>query len=342
MTLCNTRVPTVMAAAAQGLLERIAASGVDPDDVLSEAGLRRRDVADPSRRIGLSEYCRAFEIAARKTTRSNFGLEFGASFRPQQLGLLGYLAISASTLGHALRKFAAYLPVHQQATHVGISTVEDGNAAVEYVILDSSIKERQQDAELSIGMLFSLLRHVLGPHWSPIGVHLMHDRPVGRTRYEELLGVRPQFAQSSNRILMRRSELDCPMPRRDEQLMRLLEQELKKQLPVSAGSADVLARARHEIALALDSGDVELTAVARQCGLEPWTLKRRLKEQHMTFQDLVAATRYELALEQFARGAPITDVAIALGYSEVSAFSRAFRQWTGQSPRKFLATRRSE
>jgi len=72
--------------------------------------------------------------------------------------------------------------------------------------------------------------------------------------------------------------------------------------------------------------------------LQPWTLKRRLKDQNMTFQDLVAATRYDLAIEQLSRRVPITQIAIALGYSEVSAFSRAFRQWAGQSPRNFLAT----
>jgi AraC-like DNA-binding protein len=321
------------------LPERIAAAGINPEDILQEAGLRRRDLAEPGRRIALAQYCRAFELAARRTARTNFGLEFGATFHPQHLGLLGYLAISAPTLGQALRKFAAYLPAHQQATHVGISAFEEGSAAVEYVILDSSIRERQQDAELSIGMLFSLLRHCLGSRWSPIGIHLMHDRPRGRTRYEELLGVRPLFAQSSNRILLRRGELDCPMPRRDEQLMRLIEAELRKQLPASSSSTDVLARARHEIALALDSAELELDAIASRCGLQSWTLKRRLKEQGMTFQDLVAATRYDLALEHFARGVPITNVAIALGYSEVSAFSRAFRQWTGQSPRKFLAAR---
>lgn len=330
-----------MAAAAQGLAERIAAAGVDPESVLREAGLRRLDLADPIRRIGLAQYCRAFELAAQGTSRVNFGLEFGSSFHPQQLGLLGYLAISAPTLGFGLRKFAAYLPAHQQATHMGIQGFDEGTFAVEYAILDDSIRHRQQDAELSIGMLVNLFRHCLGHHWLPVAVHLMHARPAGRTRYEDLLGVRPLFDQSSNRILFRRGELECAMPRQDDRLMRLLEAELKKQLPVARAAGDVVARVRHEIVLALDSVDLELTAVARRCGLQPWTLKRRLKEHGTTFQDLVATTRYQLAIAQLDRGVPITDVAISLGYSEISAFSRAFRQWTGQSPRKFLAGRLS-
>jgi AraC-like DNA-binding protein len=210
---------------------------------------------------------------------------------------------------------------------------------VEYAILDDAVRDRQQDAELSIGMLFNLFRHCLGARWLPAAIHLMHARPAGRTRYEDLLGVRPLFDQSSNRILFRRGDLECPMPRQDERLMRLLEAELRKQLPAGTTGADIVARARHEIALALDSTDLELATISRRCGMQSWTLKRKLKEQGTTFQDLVAATRYELAIAQFARGVPITEVAMALGYSEVSAFSRAFRQWTGKSPRNFISSR---
>ena len=329
--------PTVMAAAAQGVAERIAAAGIDPAEVLQEAGLRHDDILDPTRRIGLSEYCRVFEVAARRTQLASFGLEFGSAFLPQQLGLLGYLAISAPTLGQALRKFALYLPVHQQATYLAVSGRSDGTAAVEYAIVDGSIRERRQDAEVSIAMLLGLFRHSLGVRWAPQAVHLMHPRPDGRTRYEELLGVRPLFDQTGNRIVFRRSELDCPMPRQDERLMRLLEAELRKQLPAVPPGIDVLTLARHQIACALENGEVELGAIAAQCGLQPWTLKRRLKDRDMTFQDLVAQTRYELAVGQLSRGVPITRVATALGYSEVSAFSRAFRHWTGQSPRKFLS-----
>jgi len=253
-----------MAAAAQGVVERIAAAGIDPQEVLHEAGLCSDEIVDPTRRIGLAEYCRVFEIAARKTLRVSFGLEFGCNFQPQQLGLLGYLAISAPDLGQALRKFAVYLPVHQQATHVAVEIREDGMATVEYAIVDRSIKERRQDAELSIAMLLGLFRHCLGTRWTPQAVHLMHSQPEGRTRYEDLLGVRPLFQQSANRVVFRRRDLDCPMPRQDERLMRLLEGELRRQLPGMRTGGDVISLARHQIARTLESGKVELEGISAQ------------------------------------------------------------------------------
>lgn len=328
-----------MAAAAQGALERIAASGVDPEEILADADLSAADFEDPTHRISLASYCRFFEMAAEKTTHRNFGLEFGASFHPQQLGMIGYVAVSAPTLGVALRKFATYLPTHQQATRLVISGAADDTMAIEYAILDGAIKLRQQDAELSVAMLINLFRHGLGPRWSPLAVHFMHRRPDGKTRYEELFGASPRFEQTSNRIVFRRQELDCAMPRRDEHLMALLELELEKRLRLCDANADILARVRYEIGIALAKGHLDLALIATQCGMTPWTVKRRLKERGLTFQQLLAEVRQTIAMEYLNRSMSITDVAFALGYSEVSAFSRAFREWTGLSPKNFLANR---
>jgi AraC-like DNA-binding protein len=331
--------PLVLAAAAHGVSERIAAAGVDPCDVFAAAGLEAQELQDPTRRISLSQYCQVFEIAAHKTMHSSFGLEFGSAFHPQHLGMLGYLAISAPTLGMALRKFSDYLPAHQQATHLAVRTLTDGRAMIEYAILDGSIRARQQDAELSIAMLLNVFRHCLGSSWLPMGLHFMHARPPGRTRHEELLGARPLFAQTSNRIIFRQAELDCEMPRRDHDLLCLLESQLGKQLADTRACSDIVERVRHEMGLALEAGGCDVGVISKRCGISPWTLKRRLKQRGLTFQDLLTATRIDLARRQLSRGEPVTNVAADLGYSQVSAFSRAFRQWTGVSPREYLRRR---
>ncbi len=170
---------TVMAAAASGALERIAATGVDPEDVLSEVGLRSSDFTDPTNRISLASYCSFFEVAARKTTRSSFGLEFGASFQPQQLGMLGYLAVSSPTLGVALRKFAAYLPTHQQATRLAVIDDSDSVSYLEYAILDGEIRHRQQDADCPL-RCSSTSSPLPRPGWVPSAIHLMHAKTGGK------------------------------------------------------------------------------------------------------------------------------------------------------------------
>ncbi len=206
MTVTSQHSPTVLAAAAQGIAARISAAGVDPADVLSEVGLRASDLADPGspnrpvtvlrgvRSCRTPHHAHSLRPRIRHVVSSTATRVAGATWRsaPQHWA-------------PALRKFAAYLPAHQEATRLALRGAAGASAAVEYAILDDSIKHRQQDAELSIAMLFNLFRHCHGSRWTPLGIHLMHTKPTGRTRYEELLGTRPQFSQSSNRIVFRRS-----------------------------------------------------------------------------------------------------------------------------------------
>jgi AraC-like DNA-binding protein len=330
--------PSVRAAAAFGALDRIAASGVDPWEVLGEVGLDAGDFADPTNLIHLARYCELFEVAAQRTGRTNFGLEFGATFHPQGLGLLGYVAISSPTLGAGLRQFSTFLAAHQQATHLSVVKAADRTAAIEYAILDGTIKRRQQDAELSIGMLLNICRHSLGPEWTPMAVHLMHAKPIGRTYYEDYLGVTPRFEQSSNRLVFAKSDLECSMPRQDDTLMRLLTLELQKSLKLRDYSIDVLDRARYAVELALSAGTFGLEVVSNQCGLAPWTLRRKLKQKGLTFQQLISETRRSVAIRHMSSAKmSITRIAQELGYSEVSAFTRAFHRWTGMSPTQFMS-----
>lgn len=118
--------------------------------------------------------------------------------------------------------------------------------------------------------------------------------------------------------------------------MRPLEFQLEKQLSDTRAYSDIVERARHEVAIALETGNCDIAMVSRRCGIPPWTLKGRLKQRGLTFQDLLTSTRLDLAKQQLARGTPITNIAADPGYSQVSAFSRAFRQWTGVSRREYL------
>jgi AraC-like DNA-binding protein len=90
------------------------------------------------------------------------------------------------------------------------------------------------------------------------------------------------------------------------------------------------------IRLRLGEAAPRLRDVAESLGMSPWTLQRRLKRDGVAFADLVKAARRDLALRYVREtDLPLTEVALALGYSELSAFSRAFHVWTGLSPQRY-------
>ena len=99
---------------------------------------------------------------------------------------------------------------------------------------------------------------------------------------------------------------------------------------------DFIGRVQQELSRALPGGDATLEAVARRLGLSPASLYRRLRERGAEFTHLLRQLRYDLAVSHVReQHLPLTEVALLLGYSELSAFSRAFRRWTGVSPARY-------
>jgi AraC-like DNA-binding protein len=327
----------VRTTAAYGVIEFFQRSGLDPDTVLRSVGLLREELMDPTGEISLLQYYRMFEVAASMAGRSNLGLEFGVNFLPQHLGHLGYLSVTAPTIGRALRCMADKLPFHQQATFLGLETFGSSRLALSYVVVDDSVRERRQDAEFSLTVLMNLLRQALGPGWYPNEVHFSHGRPDHLRAHERIFGSSIRFDEEANRIVFSKDLLEVSMPRRDDVLHGLLKAEIVRQRKLGGYNTDIIASVRYQIERLLPKGNCELENAASMCGIPPWSLKRKLRARGLSFQDLVLAVRQELApLYLLKRGMPATQVALCLGYSELSAFSRAFRQWTGVSPRDFV------
>src|SRR5690606_16436679 len=132
------------------------------------------------------------------------------------------------------------------------------------------------------------------------------------------------FEQDCNRLVFSRSLLDRPMLRQDPLLFQLILAEFKKLETVTSHQVDIISAAQYHIERQLRESDCTLEHVAAACDFAPWTLKRRLHDLGTNFQQLVADTRHMMALRYLVdHQMSVTETAFALGYSEVSAFSRA-------------------
>jgi AraC-like DNA-binding protein len=334
----------VCVTAAHGVVDFVNNFGVEVSGLLASVGLSPAVLANPTNRIELSRFCTLFENAADRCGRPDIGLEFGSRYQPENLGFLGYLAASASTLGHAMDNFARYLPLHQQGTFMDVEPCFGDRVAFSYSIIDRTVIERRQDAELSIAVMINLLRSALGQDWAPDEIHFAHARPAGGIRrHERVFGAPIYFQQNCNRIVLSKALLDQPMPRRDPLLFELIRNEFNKVAPTTGKRIDIVSLVQHHIERQLPEGQCSLETVASACDLTSWTLKRRLNDAGATFQQLLGQTRHRLATRYLVDyEMSVTETAFALGYSEISAFSRAFRQWTGVSARHFSGGRGEE
>ena len=329
--VCNRGV---LAAAASGLSDFISHSGGDVDRIFGVSGIDPELLAQPTLSLGLINYCRVMEEAARYSGCDNFGLHYGRPFKPQSLGLIGYIGLCSATLEQALHNVANAFPWHQHDTLTRL--VDKGDCwRLDYQVRHGAILCRRQDAELTLGMFLNLIRHVAGKHWAPREVHFEHPRPTQWHEHCKVFDAPVYFDQPFNSLLIPKRDLARAMPDSDPLLLGVMQDAIRR-LNSATPQQNIVDQARSQVHLVMLQGEPVLEEVADKMGLSSWSLQRRLREEGLSFTTLVDNVRCEMAkhyLQQ--RQLPISEMALLLGYSEVSAFSRAFRRWFGISPRQW-------
>ena len=328
-------VPKVLACAATGVVEHIKKHHGDVASVFDHSGIAVGDIDSPVNELLLNQFCALFTAAAKNTHNDNFGLEVGSTFKPEFLGPLGYLAICSPTLLAAIKNVVKYFPAHQGLTSFGM--MQDSDVIwLYYRIDDKRIEQRRQDAELSLGIFCNIFRAALGEHWSPLEVRFEHTRPDNHQEHESVFGAPIEFHRRTNAFAFRRDDLATKMPGQDSYLFSIITSFFDSHYTRNQSPQDLSIIVRDQIRLYLGNELPTVSNVAKILGLPDFTLRRQLKNRGLLFSGILRAARQELALHYMEDGdIPLTSIAYDLGYSELSAFSRAFRSWTGMSPHRY-------
>ncbi len=329
-------VPHVLAPAATGVSQFIYDHGGDADRVFGEAGVDPDCIGNPTIGMCLKSFCGLFESASGNTQNDNFGLWFGNQFQPDDLGLWGYAAISSPTLGNALNNLIDLFRYHQQCSMLRLTAANKRFCQLEYQVRDPHIVERRQDAELSLGMFFNLIRECMGRDWHPEEVYFEHPKPEDSKEHERAFNAPVFFSQKFNAIVFDPSILEKSMPNSDLKLMavtRACLESLHTNMPMNQNLTDKI---RNLIRIKLADGYPSLELIAESLYMSTSAIQRSLAWEGLSYTDLVEEVRKSLAEMYFKqRNLSLSEIAYLLGYSELSAFSRAFRRWTGHSPREY-------
>jgi AraC-like DNA-binding protein len=185
----------------------------------------------------------------------------------------------------------------------------------------------------------TLLRELTGvsdASTTPIEAAFQHPPPANAARYQEVLGCPVHFNADELRLVIPRAVFDRPLRRADEQLFDYLERHAQALLERAVERDTASALVRQTLCARLREGEPRQGDVARALALSERTLQRRLTEEGTSFAAILDEIRAELA--RMYLGDPnlaVFEVAYLVGYSEPSAFVRAFRRWTGTNPREY-------
>ena len=324
--------PMISVAATTGLLETITSTGANPDQVLGAVGLDRAVLANPEGFIPCSTFARLLEEAARATGDPYFGLHFGERFNLKDIGPLTYVVLNSPTIAIADQHIARYLKLYNQAAKV-FFTVDERRAYRQNVLQDLDIDVPRQQNEYSMVIRLNAIRMMVGSQWAPLEVRFAHAAPEQTSEHLRIFRAPVLFGYATNAFVIEREFLERQVPAADERLYEIMRRYLERILEEMPQEHEVLVSVRRAVAESMREGDPALTNVAKKMAMSPRTLQRQLKEQGMDFKQLVADTRRRFALSYLgSRGYTLTEIAFLLGYSEVSAFNRAFKRWTGSTP----------
>jgi AraC-like DNA-binding protein len=200
----------------------------------------------------------------------------------------------------------------------------------------------RQLAEFNLAGLVSFARWMAGAQARPLRIDVIYAEPADTREHARVLGCPLRFAQSCYRVVLPAAALDAPLIQPDPAMRELMQRLAEQQLRALPRGDDWLAQARALIARRLQQPPVEIDGVAATLALSTRSLQRRLHGEGLSFSQLVEQVRRDLAERHLADATlDLTDIALLLGYSEQSAFQRAFKRWTGATPAQWRATQRS-
>jgi AraC-like DNA-binding protein len=313
-------------------LALVRAAGGDVAGLLQRFALPRSAERDAEVVLPIDRLQRFLDDAADAACDPFLGVHLAEQIRRGAYGLLEFSCRSAPTIGEALRRIVRYISLLNELVEV---TLEDG--VIEQRIPGQPLCVGRHGNEFFVAMLLVQARRLTDRPIVPSRAWFAHPAPRQLAPLVSLLGTdQLRFDCEKNGMALPRAVLEAPLASHDPALLALLDQQAEEALSLRSSPSRFLGQVRQKVRDHLRDGLPTVDEAARELAMSPRTLQRRLSDEGTSWAQLVDEVRQELARRWVSEGArPLGEVAFLLGYSELSAFLRAFKRWTGVSAGEF-------
>ena len=311
----------------------VANYSVDPAPLLAAVGLSSADITDPDRYISLNTVAELFELAAKRTKDALFGLQYATEFPAGGSGLLGHLMLTSPTVGDVLKVIEDYLEVH--ALSMRTKLAHQGGVYSLYVGYPATFTApHMQYTAFLLTALVMRLRLGAGQSWCPYAVEFAHRAPDNLKAYQRYFGTRLTFDALRYRFDVDEADMAKPMPKLMEGLAKTVRAQGDLVLAETRTRYDVVGRTFLALSDSFaNEQPFDLEAIAKSMDLPVRALQWRLEQAGTSYERLLARTRSRIAVHLLRdTDQPIAIIAMRLGYSETSAFTRATQNWFKESP----------
>lgn len=321
------RLPVLFAFAAR--------AGVPPLALLHAAGLDPATAAETG--VPRSQKQRLWDAAVELTGDQDFGLHLAewVSLCPEEhMDVLAYAVRSCATLGEHYRRMGRYVRLLHEGTFLALEEGES-EARLVHGLRDGTDAPRQP-VECMLALAVLQGRRTAGDDLAPRAVCFAHAGPARPIEQERLFRAPVRYGCPRNELVLDRGALDRPQLHAEPRLLAVLDRRIEEMLNGIPEEHTFSVRVKRAMADHLMDGDPPVGLVAGKLHMSPRSLQRRLQDEGTSFARLLSDLRCDLAkLYLRERRSTLSEVAFLLGFAEVSAFHRAFKRWTGQTPAEY-------
>jgi AraC-like DNA-binding protein len=313
--------------------------GLNRTQLLAHAGLGAKQLSDE--RWPIDDITRLWRVCAELTQDPGFGLKAGSLVGPASFNVVSFIFQSSPTLREAIALVQKFQRLISDGGRFQIVGGDDKSWLI-YHPQQGELAFSPHQIEAVLAAVVSFSRWVTDHRFVPARVQFSHSQLGPLAGYQTVFQTGVDFNQAFSGLQLDNALLDRPLPQADTQLAAMHREYAAARLAALSDTPDFAAQVHHWLGVNLATGVPERSAAAEQFALSDRVFARRLQSQGLSYSEVVDAVRKEAACAAVAdTDDTFVDIAQHLGFSEASAFNRAFKRWTGSSPGEWRAAQQS-
>jgi len=337
----KNKILHVNSSTAKTLASYLVHKGLDPESIEIELACSLSDLEDIEQRIPITRYQALWNLALNYTEDPTLALKLGSNPYNDEMGLVGHIFFNNSTLDTALTQYKRYYALVHEGMHIEVKT--DAKFVYINYICDIEAAYSQADMEYTFAISLYRVRQHISDGVELEYIQFQHNAPTYHSAYDEIFTCPIRFDGPYCSIAFKKQYLDFKLPKRSSYLHKLLTHHIETLFKKIRPDETLTDKVINLVEKKLAKDNIDAEHIADKLCMSRHTLYRKLKQEGISFHDLIDQVRKNKAfyyLDQNKRS--LSEIAFLLGFSELSAFSRAFKRWTGLSPAKYLKQNSSD
>jgi AraC-like DNA-binding protein len=326
---------TIDASPVLGHFRKLKEYGVPSEELEKTLGMSEDELRIQDARVPVLNNFRMIEKGIA-LIGADIALRLGTAVSLEQMGVCGHIFANCQNIDEATDQFIRYQRLLHAVSSFSVTKTER-RVIISHAIMNPVFRIYNRLAvELAFSGIVSTIRNLMQDDFIPLEVQFTHERPDYVTRYVNIFRSPLLFNQKADRIIFERMEFHKALPKSHVYVKDVLIQHADGLLRDLKDGGDLINDVKKLVMQYLSEGNVDIEMISRKLNMSRWTLTRKLKKEGTTFKSFVTELRKELSLNYLQNEKlSVSEIAFLLGYSEISTFRRAFKDWTGKNPNRY-------